>query len=104
MTGDLCGVVVWSPLSSCPHVLLVQIGTTPVCVTMNAVRTGMVAKSKPVAVRVYDYYEPGQCFFSSSGCVSCRVCQGRESWEIPCCYDDVGVMAGNGQNHKWWSC
>lgn len=76
-TGDLCGVVVcydWSPLSSCHHVLLVQIGTTPVCVTMNAVRTGMVAKSKPVAVRVYDYYEPGQCFFSSSGCVSCRVC------------------------------
>lgn len=64
-----------------------QIGTTPVCVTMNAVRTGMVAKSKPVAVRVYDYYEPGQCFFSSSGCVSCRLCQGRESWEIPCCYD-----------------
>ncbi|PVD34967.1 hypothetical protein C0Q70_06248 [Pomacea canaliculata] len=51
-----------------------EIGTTPVCVTMNAVRTGMVAKSKPVAVRVYDYYEPGQCVFSSSGCVSCRLC------------------------------
>ncbi|KAK7492650.1 hypothetical protein BaRGS_00016129, partial [Batillaria attramentaria] len=35
-----------------------EIGSTPTCVRMEMVRSGLVAKSKPVAVRVYDYYEP----------------------------------------------
>ncbi|KAK3768403.1 hypothetical protein RRG08_048500, partial [Elysia crispata] len=36
-----------------------QIGKSDVCVTFRAYRTGMVAKSQPTAIRVYDYYEPG---------------------------------------------
>ena len=41
---------------------LLQIFPVPYCVTMDAVRTGLVAKSKPVAVRVYDYYQPVALF------------------------------------------
>nr|KAG5689527.1 hypothetical protein BaRGS_008902 [Batillaria attramentaria] len=36
-----------------------EISGIPTCVRMSMLRTRMVAKSKPVAVRVYDYYEPG---------------------------------------------
>ncbi|KAL3880815.1 hypothetical protein ACJMK2_033022, partial [Sinanodonta woodiana] len=35
-----------------------EISTTPLCLTIDVVRTGLVAKSQPVAVRVYDYYKP----------------------------------------------
>merc|ERR1712179_883381 len=35
-----------------------EISTTPTCITMDVYRVGMVAKSKPAAVRLYDYYEP----------------------------------------------
>ncbi|XP_067660553.1 CD109 antigen-like [Haliotis asinina] len=35
-----------------------EIGTTPVCLSVTLQRTGLVAKSQPVPVRVYDYYEP----------------------------------------------
>ena len=49
-----------------PQILsyLLQIFPVPYCVTMDAVRTGLVAKSKPVAVRVYDYYQPGMLDFT----------------------------------------
>ncbi|GFO10657.1 alpha-2-macroglobulin [Plakobranchus ocellatus] len=36
-----------------------EIGKADVCLTFRAQRTGLVAKSQPTAVRVYDYYEPG---------------------------------------------
>ncbi|XP_064609177.1 LOW QUALITY PROTEIN: CD109 antigen-like [Liolophura sinensis] len=32
--------------------------TSPVCLSMTAQRTGLVAKSQPVPIRVYDYYSP----------------------------------------------
>ncbi|XP_060062599.1 CD109 antigen-like [Ylistrum balloti] len=35
-----------------------EITTSPLCVTMDAIRTDQVAKSKPAPIRVYDYYEP----------------------------------------------
>ncbi|XP_071127944.1 CD109 antigen-like isoform X2 [Mytilus edulis] len=35
-----------------------EITTTPLCVTMESIRTGLVAKTQPSAVRVYDYYQP----------------------------------------------
>ncbi|KAL4230965.1 hypothetical protein ACF0H5_011338 [Mactra antiquata] len=35
-----------------------EITPTATCITMDAYRTGMVAKSQPAAVRVYDYYQP----------------------------------------------
>ncbi|VDI76659.1 CD109 antigen [Mytilus galloprovincialis] len=36
-----------------------EISHNPICITMKAIRTGLVSKLKPSAVRVYDYYEPG---------------------------------------------
>ncbi|XP_052794993.1 CD109 antigen-like isoform X3 [Mya arenaria] len=35
-----------------------EITPTPLCITVDVIRTGMVAKSQPAAVRVYDYYQP----------------------------------------------
>ncbi|XP_060581140.1 CD109 antigen-like isoform X3 [Ruditapes philippinarum] len=35
-----------------------EITTEPICLTMDVIRTGMVAKSQPATVRVYDYYQP----------------------------------------------
>lgn len=40
--------------------LLWQISNNPIYITMKAIRTGLVSKLKPSAVRVYDYYEPGK--------------------------------------------
>lgn len=40
--------------------LLWQISNNHICITMKAIRTGLVSKLKPSAVRVYDYYEPGR--------------------------------------------
>ncbi|CAL1545212.1 unnamed protein product [Lymnaea stagnalis] len=60
-----------------------QIGTTPVCLNIRVVRTGLVAKSQPAAVRVYDYYEPrnqvtafyqSQILKDSSVCDVCKEC------------------------------
>ncbi|CAG2235743.1 CD109 [Mytilus edulis] len=36
-----------------------EISGYPVCIKLKAVRTGLVAKTKPSVVRVYDYYKPG---------------------------------------------
>ncbi|KAL5016374.1 hypothetical protein ScPMuIL_005963 [Solemya velum] len=35
-----------------------EIDSNQICITFEVVRIGMVAKSQPVAVRIYDYYEP----------------------------------------------
>ncbi|XP_048243539.1 CD109 antigen-like isoform X13 [Haliotis rufescens] len=63
-----------------------EIGTTPVCLSVTLQRTGLVAKSQPVPVRVYDYYEPTNqvtAFYQSkllknanicSVCVECKNC------------------------------
>nr|AVP12646.1 CD109 antigene-like protein 1 [Littorina littorea] len=54
-----------------------EIGTIPVCTTMTAQRTGLVAKSKPVGVRVYDYYEPenqATTFYESTSLKNSSVC------------------------------
>nr|BAE44110.1 thioester-containing protein [Tauphaedusa tau] len=61
-----------------------QISTTPVCLNFKAERTGLVAKSQPVAVRVYDYYAPhnqvtafyqSQILKDSSICDVCKDCE-----------------------------
>ncbi|XP_071088378.1 CD109 antigen-like [Haliotis cracherodii] len=66
-----------------------EIGTTPVCLSVTLQRTGLVAKSQPVPVRVYDYYEPTKqvtTFYQSkllknsnicSVCVECENCVAR---------------------------
>ncbi|XP_055894437.1 CD109 antigen-like isoform X2 [Biomphalaria glabrata] len=60
-----------------------QIGTTPVCLNFRAVRTGLIAKSQPAAIRVYDYYEPrnqvtafyqSQILKDSTVCDVCKEC------------------------------
>ncbi|XP_046542511.1 LOW QUALITY PROTEIN: CD109 antigen-like [Haliotis rubra] len=57
-----------------------EIGTTPVCLSVTLQRTGLVAKSQPVPVRVYDYYEPTNqvtAFYQSKVLKNsniCRVC------------------------------
>jgi len=60
-----------------------EIGTTPVCLNFVATRSGLVAKSQPVAVRVYDYYAPAnqvtafyqsQLLGDSSICDVCKDC------------------------------
>ncbi|XP_067661520.1 CD109 antigen-like [Haliotis asinina] len=57
-----------------------EIGTTPVCLSVTLQRTGLVAKSQPVPVRVYDYYEPTNqvtTFYRSNVLKNssiCRVC------------------------------
>ncbi|KAK7473597.1 hypothetical protein BaRGS_00035144, partial [Batillaria attramentaria] len=57
-----------------------EISGIPTCVRMSMLRTRMVAKSKPVAVRVYDYYEPDNqatTFYESAvlkGSSVCDVC------------------------------
>ncbi|KAL5015784.1 hypothetical protein ScPMuIL_005373 [Solemya velum] len=35
-----------------------EIGSTEICMTFEVERVGMVAKSQPAAVQIYDYYEP----------------------------------------------
>ncbi|XP_067949274.1 CD109 antigen-like [Watersipora subatra] len=47
------------------------------CVEVNADRTGLVAKARPVAVKVYDYYEPENqqtIFYSSSRLGNNNIC------------------------------
>ncbi|XP_067949557.1 CD109 antigen-like [Watersipora subatra] len=47
------------------------------CVEVNADRTGLVAKARPVAVKVYDYYEPENqqtIFYSSSRLGNINIC------------------------------
>ncbi|XP_064610073.1 CD109 antigen-like [Liolophura sinensis] len=57
-----------------------EISTTPTCITVRADRTALVAKSKPAAVRIYDYYEPDNqktVFYQShvlEGASICDVC------------------------------
>ncbi|XP_076081497.1 CD109 antigen-like isoform X1 [Mytilus galloprovincialis] len=57
-----------------------KISSHPVCIKMKAVRTGLVAKTKPSVVRVYDYYKPELQFttFYQSGVLQksniCDIC------------------------------
>lgn len=54
-----------------------EITAIPTCVRMDIVRTGLVAKSQPVAVRVYDYYDPDNqatAFWESAVLKSSSVC------------------------------
>ncbi|KAK3100069.1 hypothetical protein FSP39_014251 [Pinctada imbricata] len=54
-----------------------EISSAPSCVTMVAMRTGLVAKSKPAAVRVYDYYAPSNqvtAFYESHTLKSSSIC------------------------------
>ena len=47
------------------------------CVEVDAERTGLVAKARPVAVKVYDYYEPENqqtIFYSSSRLNNLNIC------------------------------
>ncbi|KAJ8297468.1 hypothetical protein KUTeg_023999 [Tegillarca granosa] len=54
-----------------------EITTVPVCITMEAIRTGLVAKSQPAPIRIYDYYEPSitkkRAIFSKFSCPG-RMC------------------------------
>ncbi|VDI01862.1 CD109 antigen [Mytilus galloprovincialis] len=58
-----------------------EISSHPVCIKMKAVRTGLVAKTKPSVVRVYDYYKPELQFttFYQSGVLQksniCDICK-----------------------------
>ncbi|BFZ24492.1 hypothetical protein BsWGS_27530 [Bradybaena similaris] len=61
-----------------------QIGVTPVCLDFKVVRTGLVAKTQPAAVRVYDYYAPhnqvtafyqSQILKDSKICDVCKDCE-----------------------------
>ena len=38
---------------------------TDTCVTIEMIRTDLVAKTKPAAIKVYDYYDPGRFNFSA---------------------------------------
>jgi len=54
-----------------------EINTSMLCMTMTAVRTGLVAKSQPAAVKVFDYYEPGNqvtAFYQSQVLKNSNVC------------------------------
>ncbi|BFZ14930.1 hypothetical protein BsWGS_17968 [Bradybaena similaris] len=60
-----------------------EISTTQVCLHIRVVRTGLVAKSQPAPVRVYDYYNPNnqvtsfyqsQLLKGSSVCDICKDC------------------------------
>ncbi|VDI42543.1 Hypothetical predicted protein [Mytilus galloprovincialis] len=58
-----------------------EISGYPVCIKLKAVRTGLVAKTKPSVVRVYDYYKPELQFttFYQSGVLQksniCDICK-----------------------------
>uniref|UniRef100_K1RWY1 CD109 antigen n=1 Tax=Magallana gigas TaxID=29159 RepID=K1RWY1_MAGGI len=39
-------------------IYLDEISTTPTCIVVDLFRTGLVAKTQPAAIRIYDYYEP----------------------------------------------
>ncbi|XP_063437485.1 CD109 antigen-like [Mytilus trossulus] len=58
-----------------------EISGYPVCIKMKAVRTGLVAKTKPSVVKVYDYYKPELQFttFYQSGILQkssiCDICK-----------------------------
>ncbi|XP_076447000.1 CD109 antigen-like [Babylonia areolata] len=54
-----------------------EVGSSQVCTVLVANRVSMVTKSKPVAVRVYDYYEPDNqatTFYESAVLKSSSVC------------------------------
>ena len=58
-------------------VVLLQLGNAEKCVEVLAERTGLVAKARPVAVKVYDYYEPENqqtIFYSSSRLGNINIC------------------------------
>ncbi|XP_052253498.1 CD109 antigen-like isoform X15 [Dreissena polymorpha] len=54
-----------------------QITPTPLCLSLDIIRTGMVAKSQPAAIRVYDYYQPSNqvtSFYQSKSLQNAHVC------------------------------
>ncbi|XP_053399007.1 CD109 antigen-like [Mercenaria mercenaria] len=54
-----------------------EITTKPICHTMDVIRTGLVAKSQPATVRVYDYYQPSNqvtAFYQSHVLKNADIC------------------------------
>ena len=39
-----------------------QISPKPLCLTLDMIRTGLVAKSQPAAIKLFDYYQPSKTF------------------------------------------
>merc|ERR1719310_1066431 len=63
-----------------------EVGSDEVCTVMTAHRVTMVSKSKPVAVRIYDYYEPDNqatTFYESSVLKSSSVCDVCKECDCP---------------------
>ena len=66
-----------SQITNGPHSNLLQLGSAEKCVEVIAGRTGLVAKARPVAVKVYDYYEPENqqtIFYSSTRLNNINIC------------------------------
>ncbi|KAF6027606.1 hypothetical protein EB796_014085 [Bugula neritina] len=54
-----------------------ELGAEETCIEVDVARTGLVAKARPVAIKVYDYYEPENqqtIFYSSSHLSSVNIC------------------------------
>nr|XP_022294895.1 CD109 antigen-like [Crassostrea virginica] len=54
-----------------------EISTVPTCITLEMFRTGLVAKTQPAAIRIYDYYEPANQvtkFYQSQRLKNSNIC------------------------------
>nr|XP_022294874.1 CD109 antigen-like [Crassostrea virginica] len=54
-----------------------EISTVPICITLEMFRTGLVAKTQPAAIRIYDYYEPANQvtkFYQSQRLKNSNIC------------------------------
>ena len=59
------------------NISVAQLTSTEKCIDVDAERTGLVAKARPVAVKVYDYYEPENqqtIFYSSTRLNNVNIC------------------------------
>lgn len=53
------------------------ITASPICLTLDVIRTSMVAKSQPAAIRLYDYYQPSNqitAFYNSTLLQNSGIC------------------------------
>ncbi|KAK7473608.1 hypothetical protein BaRGS_00035155 [Batillaria attramentaria] len=74
-----------------------EIGAAYTCARMSLLRTRMVAKSKPVAVRVYDYYQPeyqATSFYQSTVLKGSSVCDLCEECGCPMMKDVPMLSTG----------
>nr|XP_034324217.1 CD109 antigen isoform X1 [Crassostrea gigas]XP_034324218.1 CD109 antigen isoform X1 [Crassostrea gigas] len=58
-------------------IYLDEISTTPTCIVVDMFRTGLVAKTQPAAIRIYDYYEPANQvtkFYQSQRLKNSNIC------------------------------